>query len=102
MPMQGEYISDALGQKVRPLAARAPHSVVIAQERQSVGADDSRCEFDIELAVPAISVQEDELLQVHAPTLCASALMGIVVSHSHLFWECPDDATTGKCHRWQL
>ena len=97
MHMQGEYIRDALGQKVRPLAARAPHSAVIARERQSVGADDSRSEFDIELAVPAISVQEDELLQVQAPTLYASALMGIVVSHSNLFWERHDDATTDKC-----
>lgn len=75
MHMQNDYIRDALGQKVRPLAARAQHSVVIARERQSVGADDSRSEFDIELAVPAVSVQEDELLQVQAPTLCASALI---------------------------
>lgn len=97
MHMQGEYIRDALGQKVRPLAARAPHSVVIVRERQSVGAEDSRSEFDIELAVPAISVQEDELLQVQAPTLCASVLMGIDVSHSNLFLECHDDATTDKC-----
>jgi len=52
---------------VRPLTARPPHVVVIARERQSVGTDDSKSEFDIELAVPAVSVDEAELLQVNAP-----------------------------------
>ncbi len=61
---QGEYIRDSLGREVRPLTARAQHAVVIAREHQSVGADDSKTEFDIELAVPAMSVDEAELLQV--------------------------------------
>lgn len=49
---------------MRPLAARAQHAVVIARERQSVGTDDSKSEFDIELAVPAMFVDEAQLLQV--------------------------------------
>ena len=65
--MQAEYISEALGRAVRPLSARPAHAVVIARERQSVGADDSKSEFDIELAVPTMSVHEDELLQVRGP-----------------------------------
>ena len=56
-----------MGRVVRPLTARPPHAVVIARERQSVGTDDSKSEFDIELAVPAVSVDEAELLQVNAP-----------------------------------
>jgi hypothetical protein len=83
MHMQSKYVCDALGQKVRPLAARAPHSVVIARERQSVGVDESRSEFDIELAVPAVCVQEDELLQVEALTLRASALTSTDLSQGH-------------------
>ena len=62
--MQGEYIRDVLGREVRPLTARAQHAVVIARERQSLGTDDSKSEFDIELAMPAMSVDEAELLQV--------------------------------------
>ena len=38
--------------------------MVIARERQSLGTDDSKSEFDIELAMPTMSVDEAELLQV--------------------------------------
>ena len=62
--MQGEYVREVLGKTVRPLAARAPHAIVIARERQSIAATESRSEIDIELAVPAVSVSEDDLLQV--------------------------------------
>ena len=51
---------------MRPLTARAQHAVVIARERQSIGTDDSKSEFDIELAVPAMSVDEAQLLQVQS------------------------------------
>ncbi|CAL5221457.1 g3649 [Coccomyxa viridis] len=61
---QGEYIRDSLGREVRPLTARAQHAVVIAREHQSVGVDDFKTEFDIELAVPVMSVDEAELLQL--------------------------------------
>ena len=62
--VQGEYVREVLGRAVQPLAARAPHAIVIARERQSIAAAESRSEFDIELAVPAVSVSEEDLLRV--------------------------------------
>ena len=69
---------------MRPLTARAQHAVVIAREHQSVGTDDSKTEFDIELAVPAMSVDEAELLQVepittqaYAGSACSRGAVGV-------------------------
>lgn len=57
-------MAEVLGRPAQPLLAQPPHAVVIARERQSVGSDDSRCDFDIVLTAPALRLSEDELLQV--------------------------------------
>ena len=83
---------EVLGKAVRPLGARAPHAIVIARERQSIAAAESRSEFDIELAVPVVSVSEDDLLQVrHSLTqACAPRQLRSSVHHCYV------------CHIWQM
>ncbi len=61
---QSSYIAEVLGRPARALAARPPHAVVIARERHSLGADAGRCEFDIVLTAPAVSICDEALLQV--------------------------------------
>ena len=90
--LQGDYVREVLGKAVRPLAARAPHAIVIARERQSIAAAESRSEFDIELAMPVVSVSEDDLLQVrHSLTqACALRQLHTSVHHRHV------------CRVWQI
>lgn len=62
--LQSGYISEVLGRPAQPLSQKPAHAVVIAREQQSVGSDDSRCDFDVVLTCPSVSFSEDDLLQV--------------------------------------
>ena len=88
--VQGEYVQEVLGKAVRPLAAREPHAIVIARERQSIAAAESRSKFDIELAVPAVSVSEDELLQVRHSLSQAPCQLHASMHHRYM------------CRIWQM
>ena len=53
--VQSEYISGVLGRPAQPLADMPAHAVVIAREQQTIGADDSLCEFDVVLTPPILA-----------------------------------------------
>jgi hypothetical protein len=67
LAMQSGYIAEVLGRPAQPLSEKPAHAVVIAREWQSLGSDDSRCEFDVVLTGPSLGISEEDLLQVIWP-----------------------------------
>lgn len=63
---QAEAFAETLGTLPRLTAAQPAHAVVIARDAFVIGTDAQRCEFEVVLTRPAVSIHDASLLQARS------------------------------------
>ena len=66
---QAEAFAETLGTLPRLTAAQPAHAVVIARDAFVIGTDAQRCEFEVVLTRPAVSLHDAAMLQARSSVM---------------------------------